>query len=66
MNDLEELVGRAEADFAAAAPPPQPFPSGGGSHKPGTSPTVRAMRAEIERAKAARANPSPQSQGADE
>jgi len=33
---------------------------------PGPSPTVRAMLAEIERAKAARANPSPQSQGADQ
>lgn len=32
---------------------------------PGPSPTVRAMRAEIERAKAARASPS-QPQGADE
>jgi len=46
-------IATAGERVAAAAPP-------------GPSPTVRAMRAEIERAKAARANPSPQSQGADE
>lgn len=52
----------------APSPSPQPSPArgrGGEQPKPGTSHTVRAMRAEIERAKAVRANP-PQPQGADQ
>ena len=51
-------------------PSPQPSPASGRGReqpKPGTSHTVRAMHAEIERAKAARATPSqPQAQGADQ
>ena len=65
LKVTDVVPGLVPLTMPAPQPSPQPSPaSGRGSGQP--SPTVRAMRAEIERAKAARANPSPQSQGADE